>query len=72
MSSDNEQTISDLYAANMRLQEDRDKWRNACLRISEIIKIENRSPRGSEQRIEKLQHEWPLLWDALWGVTELR
>ena len=56
---------NDLQVSNMRLQEDRDKWRDLCLGLVEIVKNEGLSPRYGKDLLEKHRKEWPLLWSQI-------
>lgn len=62
---DNQYMMGDLEASNMRLHEDRDRWRNLCLSLSEVVKSENRIPPSSSVSVHKHRDEWPQLWEVI-------
>jgi hypothetical protein len=72
MSHDDNQTIQELQTSNMRLQEDRDRWRKLCLDLAEVVKNENRSPLKTGKLANKHRDEWPQLWIAIDNIVDAK
>lgn len=70
MGGEEAQTINDLMMSNMRLMEERDRWRNICLSIIDTVKHENMLPRGSNDIVSKHRREWPALWQQIDKIIE--
>ena len=72
MSHEDAQAVQDLYLSNMRLQEDRDRWRKLCLDLAEAVKNENRAPLNSGKLPSKHRHEWPVLWEIIDRIVDAK
>lgn len=72
MSYEDTQAVQDLYLSNMRLQEDRDRWRKLCLDLAEAVKNENRAPLNSSKLPSKHRHEWPVLWEIIDRIVDAK